>query len=211
MTAGAAPIRTLVVDDHAVVREGLRALLDTAPGIRCVGLAIDGADALVQVAALAPDVVLMDLAMPGLDGIEATRRIRAAHPAVRVVALTSHADESRIRAMLDAGAYGYLLKHVTPDELINAIRATHAGAAPLDPRVGRLLLDERRREPGLTPRELEVLRLVARGRANKQIARELGISERTVKAHLTSVMQSIGVRDRVGAALWAADHLVPPC
>lgn len=207
---GAPPIRTLVVDDHAVVREGLRALLETAQGITCVGMAVDGVDALAKVAALDPDVVLMDLAMPVMDGIEATRRIGASHPDVRVLVLTSHSDDSRIRASLDAGARGYLLKHATPDDLIEAVRATHAGDAPLDPRVGRFLLDDRRRGPGLTPRELDVLRLVAKGRANKQIARELGIAERTVKAHLTRVMQGIGVTDRVAAALWAHDHLTSP-
>jgi DNA-binding NarL/FixJ family response regulator len=205
-----AQVRVLVVDDHAVVREGLLSLLETMPGIECVGSAIDGLDAVAQVARLQPDVVLMDLAMPRLDGIEATRRIRASHPDVRVLALTSHADDGRIRAAMEAGARGYLLKHVGPDQLIEAVHAVHAGDVPLDPRAGRILLESRRGgEPQLTPRETEVLRLVARGRANKQIARELGIAERTVKAHLTRLMQGIGVTDRVAAALWAQDNLAP--
>jgi DNA-binding NarL/FixJ family response regulator len=203
-------IRTVVVDDHAVVRQGLQALLDSADDIACVGMAADGAEAVGLVGTLLPDVVLMDLAMPVLDGVAATRAITARHPGVRVVVLTSLGDESRIRAALAAGARGYLLKHVSSEELLDAIRAAHAGDAPLDPRAGRVLLDLRRRpERELTPRELEVLRLVADGLANKQIARRLGISERTVKAHLTSIMQRVGVTDRVQAALWAHDTLPP--
>jgi DNA-binding NarL/FixJ family response regulator len=204
------PIRTLVVDDHAIVREGLECLLDSAADITCVGRAAGGAEAVEMVAELLPDVVLMDLAMPGVDGVEATRTITARHPDVRVVVLTSLGEESRIRAALAAGARGYLLKHVSPDELLDAVRAAHAGDAPLDPRAGRVLLELRRRpEQELTPRELDVLRLVAEGLANKQIARRLGISERTVKAHLTRVMSCLGVTDRVQAALWAHDSLPP--
>lgn len=205
---GTAPIRVLVVDDHAIVREGLLRLLATADDLVCVGAAADGAAAAELAARERPHVVLMDLAMPGVDGIAATRTILRADPEVRVVVLTSLGDEGRIRAALDAGARGYLLKHATPDELIGAVRAAHSGDAPLDPRAGRVLLDlGRRATPSLTPREHDVLRLVAEGLANKQIARRLGIAERTVKAHLTSIMQAIGVSDRVAAALWARDHL----
>ena len=149
----------------------------------------------------------MDLSMPVLDGVEATRRIVAADPDAHVVVLTSFGDNRRILDALDAGASGYLLKHAEPDELLAAIRAAAAGDAPLDPKAARVLLDERRGLGAdartLSPREEEVLRLVAAGPANKQIARQLGISERTVKAHLTNVFARIGVTDRTQAALWA--------
>lgn len=203
-------IRVLVVDDHAVVREGLLALLATAGDLACVGTAADGATAVALVDRDPPDVVLMDLVMPGTDGVGATRQIVARHPDTAVVVLSSAGDETRIRAALSAGACGYLLKHVGPDELLDAVRAAHRGESPLDPRAGRVLLDMRRRpEQELTPREVDVLRLVAQGLANKQVGRRLGITERTVKTHLTRVMQRIGVTDRVQAALWARDHLPP--
>ncbi len=203
-------IRLIVADDHAIVREGLVALLATADDIACVATADDGAAAVRLVERHRPHVVLMDLAMPGTDGVAATRAITERYPDVRIVVLTSFGDESRILAALDAGACGYLLKHVGPDELLDAVRAAHTGGAPLDPRAGRVLLDRRRR-PGstLTPREREVLRLVADGLANKQVGHRLGISERTVKAHLTRIMQCLGVSDRVRAAIWAREHLPP--
>lgn len=203
-------IRVLVVDDHAIVRQGLERLLATANDIELVGMAADGAEAVRLVAAHQPDVVLMDLSMAGMDGVEATRRIVADHDGVRVVVLTSFGDESRIVDALNAGAHGYLLKHIDPDDLLDAVRAAHAGDAPLDPRAGRVLLDQRRRHPDageLTRREVEVLQLVGQGLANKQIARRLGIGERTVKAHLTSIFQRLGVSDRVQAALWARENL----
>lgn len=204
-------IRLIVADDHAIVREGLVALLSTADDVACVATADDGAAAVRLVEQHRPHVVLMDLAMPGTDGVAATRAITGHHPEVRVVVLTSFGDESRILAALDAGACGYLLKHVGPDELLDAVRAAHTGGAPLDPRAGRVLLDLRRRAgPILTAREQQVLRLVAEGLANKQIGHRLGISERTVKAHLTRIMQELGVSDRVRAALWAREHLPPP-
>lgn len=203
-------IRVLLVDDHAVVRHGLRNLLMTEADIDVVGMAADGREAVEFVRRHRPDVVLMDLAMPGLNGIEATRVIAAERPAVRVVVLTSFGDEARIADALDAGAQGYLLKHAEPETLIEAVRSAHAGLAPLDPRAGRLLLDRQRRlraRVELSHREREVLMLVTEGMANKQIARRLGISERTVKAHLTHVFQRIGVTDRTNAALWARDNL----
>ena len=203
-------IRILVVDDHAMVRSGLQQLLATADGIELAGTATNGEEAVAAVGALRPDVVLMDLSMPVLDGIAATRQIAAAYPSTKVIALTSFSDDARILDALDAGATGYLLKHAGPDELLAAIRAAAAGDAPLDPKAARVLLQNRRAaRPGhdLSVREIEVLRLVVAGHANKQIARKLGITERTVKAHLTSAFQRLGVTDRTQAALWAVEHL----
>ena len=150
--------------------------------------------------------------MPELDGVEATRRSAGTYPASRVLVLTSFSDQTRIMDALDAGADGYLLKDTEPDDIAKAIRAVHDGGSPLDPKAARALLESRRSRaagPQLTDREREVLRLVAEGLANKQIARRLGISERTVKAHLTSVFQRLGVTDRTQAALWAREHLHP--
>jgi DNA-binding NarL/FixJ family response regulator len=203
-------IRVMVVDDHAIVRQGLERLLATTDDLELVGMAADGEEAVELAGAVDPDVVLMDLSMAGTDGVEATRRIVAADDDVRVVVLTSFGEERRIADALNAGAHGYLLKHIDPDDLLAAIRAADAGDVPLDPRAGRVLLDQRRRQgraDDLTKREEEVLRLVGEGLANKQIARRLGIGERTVKAHLTSVFQRLGVSDRVQAALWAREHL----
>lgn len=204
-------IRVMLADDHAIVRQGLERLFETVDDIEVVASATNGREAVAMVAEFEPDVILMDLSMPEMDGVEATRHIVAAGGPTRVVVLTSFGDESRILDALNAGAHGYLLKHVEPDDLLNAVRAAKAGDAPLDPRAGRVLLESRRtpvpRQDELTERELDVLRLVAEGMANKQIARKLGISERTVKAHLTSVFQRLGVSDRVQAALWAQQHL----
>jgi DNA-binding NarL/FixJ family response regulator len=203
-------ISVLVVDDHAIVRQGLERLFATVDDIELVGMAADGAEALAIVREKAPNVVLMDLSMPVMDGVAATKAITTEAPDTKVVVLTSYGEESRILEALNAGALGYLLKHTDPDDLIDAVRAANIGDAPLDPRAGRVLIEQRRRSPQaneLTPREVEVLRLVGEGLANKQIARRLGISERTVKAHLTSVFQSVGVTDRVQAALWARENL----
>ena len=203
-------IRVLVVDDHAVVRSGLEMLLSTAEDVEVAGTAGDGAEAVEVAARERPDVILMDLSMPNVDGIEATRRIVAADPDAHVVVLTSFSDNRRILDALDAGAIGYLLKHAGPDEVLGAIRAAAAGGSPLDPKAARALLEAQRgRRPAdtLSPREREVLRLVARGLANKAIARRLEISERTVKAHLTNIFSAIGVSDRTQAALWAQQHL----
>lgn len=199
-------IRLLIADDHAVVRAGLEQLVATFGGVELVGSASDGQEAIELCAAHEPDVALMDLEMPGVDGIEATRRIVGGHFGTRVVVLTSFADRHRILRALDAGAVGYVLKDATPDELDKAIRAAVQGNVPLDPRAARVLLGARTsRAPSdtLSAREQEILRLVASGLPNKVIAARLGISEKTVKAHLTSVFRTIGVTDRTQAALWA--------
>lgn len=202
-----------MVDDHPLVRTGLRTLIDTgATDIVVVGEAADGDVAVAAVAAAArpPDVVLMDLSMPGTDGVAATRRLTADGYAGAVVVLTSFSDRTRVADALAAGAVGYLLKDSEPAEVLAAIRAAAAGHAPLDPRVAGVLLPSRRREledHGMSGREVEVLGLVAQGLANKQIGRRLGISERTVKVHLGNVFRRIGVTDRTSAALWAREHL----
>ena len=207
-------IRVLIADDHQVVRSGLEQRLATADDIELVAMAANGAEAVDLVAEHHPDIVLMDLSMPELDGVAATRTIVAAGGSTQVVVLTSFSDRQRILDALDAGAAGYVLKHAEPDELLDAIRAAHAGGSPLDPKAARVLLDRRRTSSAsptkMSEREEEVLRLVASGLANKQIARQLGIAERTVKAHLTNIFQRIGVTDRTQAALWARDHLAQP-
>jgi DNA-binding NarL/FixJ family response regulator len=206
-------IRVMLVDDHAVVRHGLAQLLGTADDIVVVATAADGSEARAEAAATDPDVVLMDLSMPGIDGVEATRQLVADAPDRRVVVLTSFAEQPRMLAALDAGASGYLLKDADPDEIIAAVRAAAAGGAPLDPRAARALLDRQRTPVAtarLSARERQVLDLVGEGLANKLIARRLDISERTVKAHLTRVFQQIGVTDRTQAALWAREHPAQP-
>ncbi len=203
-------IRVLVVDDHHVVRQGLERLLTTAADIEVVGTAANGLEAVAAVGVLMPDVVLMDLSMPELDGVEATRQIAARYPSSRVLVLTSFSEQSRILDAISAGADGYLLKHSEPDEITAAVRSVHAGDAPLDPKAARALLDARRslRETvALSEREREVLLLVRDGLANKQIGRRLGITERTVKAHLTKIFQRIDVTGRTQAAIWASEHL----
>jgi DNA-binding NarL/FixJ family response regulator len=199
-------IRVLLADDHALVRRGLRQLLDGFEGVKVAGEAADGDEAVRLDAELAPDVVLMDLEMPGVDGSAATRRIVAARPGARVVILTSFADRERILDALDAGAVGYLLKDAEPDELERGVHAAARGESPLAPRAATAVLQARstrRPEVELTEREREVLDCVAAGLPNKLIARRLGISEKTVKAHLTRIYETIGVTDRTQAALWA--------
>ena len=202
----------LLVDDHQLVRAGLSALVDSTDGMTVVGQAADGREAVGIALELRPDVVLMDLSMPVMDGVEATRRLLAEAPDIRIVVLTSFSDKGRVAEALGAGAIGYLLKDCEPAELLSAICSAALGHEPIDPRVAHALLPQRA-EPAavtaseLSPRETEVLRLVAEGLANKQIARRLGITERTVKAHVGSVFRRIGVGDRTSAALWARDHL----
>jgi DNA-binding NarL/FixJ family response regulator len=205
-------IRILIADDHAVVREGLRAFLQLQDGLQVVGEAEDGAEAIAQAERLRPDVILMDLVMPRLDGVGAMRELRRRMPDVRVIVLTSFLDDDRLLPAVQAGAAGYLLKDVEPSELARAVRAAHAGEAMLDPAAAARLVgaiadgqataaaEERER---LTRREREVLELIAQGRSNKRIAFELGISEKTVKAHVGRLLAKLGVADRTQAALLA--------
>jgi DNA-binding NarL/FixJ family response regulator len=200
----------LLAEDHPVVRAGLERLLANEVDIELVGAAGNGDEAVTLAERIRPDVVLMDLSMPVMDGIEATSRIVKAHDgAVRVVVLTSFSDREEILAAIDAGASGYLLKDAEPHELLAGIRAAARGDAPLAPRAAREVLAtriEERPAEELSEREREVIRLVAQGLPNKRIASELGISEKTVKAHLTHIFQRIGVTDRTQAALWARRH-----
>ena len=199
-------IRVVVADDHRVVRAGLEQLLATFEDVEAVGSAAGGEEAITLCRELEPDVLLLDLSMPDLDGIEVTGRLRTAVPGTRVVVFTSFSDRERIVRALDAGAIGYLLKDAEPEEILAAIRAAARGESPLAPRAAAELLADRQARPSrveLTAREREVLRLVVDGMANKQIGRRLGISEKTVKGHLTNLFQRIGVTDRTQAALWA--------
>lgn len=200
-------ISVLVVDDHAVVRQGLRTFLELQDDIEVVGEAADGEAALAAAAALAPDVVLMDLVMPRMDGVSAIERLRAVAPAARVIVLTSFLDEDKVLPAVRAGAAGYLLKDVQPAELVRAIRVVDGGEALLHPAVAARVMAEvagrsERREL-LTARELEVLALLARGRANKAIAFELGCAEKTVKTHVGNILGKLGLSDRTQAALYA--------
>jgi DNA-binding NarL/FixJ family response regulator len=210
---GADRIRVVVVDDHRVVRAGLETLLSSAEDIEVVGSAADGREAITLILEASPDVVLMDVSMPVMDGIEATRQVTSTGADARIVMLTSFNEQSKVVAAVEAGAVGYILKDAEPERLLDAIRAAAAGGAPLDPRAATALLAPRSQAPAvadLTPRELDVLRLVAEGLASKQIARRLDISEKTVKAHLTHVYQRLGVSDRTQAALWAERNGIGP-
>jgi DNA-binding NarL/FixJ family response regulator len=199
----------LIVDDHSVVREGLRTFLELQDGIEVAGEAADGDEAVREAERLRPDVVLMDLVMPRLDGVAAMRELRERASATRVVVLTSFLDDERLLPAIRAGAAGYLLKNVEPKELARAVRLAAEGEALIDPAVAARLVDSLGEdrdsgEPELTPREQEVLDLIGRGFANKRIARELGIAEKTVKTHVGHVLAKLGVSDRTQAALYAA-------
>ena len=200
-------IRVLVVDDHAVVRQGLRTFLSLQDGIEVVGEASDGREAIAAAQRLRPDVVLMDLVMPRVDGVQAMRELRNHVPGARVIVLTSFLEDDRLLPAIRAGAAGYLLKNVEPSELARAVRTADAGDALIDPAVAARLVDaltsDHRPEQPLTAREQDVLDLVARGYANKRIARELGIAEKTVKTHVSHVLAKLGVSDRTQAALYA--------
>jgi NarL family two-component system response regulator LiaR len=201
------PIAILIADDHPVVRQGLRTFLETQDGLDVVGEASDGAEAAELAQQLVPDVVLMDLVMPGLDGVEATRRIREISPSTKVIVLTSFDADEKVFPAVKAGAAGYLLKDVRPQDLAEAVRRVHAGEALLAPSVAAKLMQEvaGERQPvsGLTGRELEVLRLIARGLPNKLIAQELVVSEKTVKTHVSNILAKLHLTDRTQAALYA--------
>ena len=205
-------VRVMIVDDHAVVREGLRNFLGMLPAIELVAEAASGAEAIELAPKAKPQVVLMDLMMPVMDGIEATRRLHEAHPDVKVIVLTSFADDDRLFPALRAGAVAYLLKDVGPKELAEAIAAAARGEVRLHPDVTRRLVSElaggapRRPEDELTDREREVLRCIARGRSNKEIGEDLFISEKTVKTHVGSILAKLGLADRTQAALYAVKH-----
>jgi DNA-binding NarL/FixJ family response regulator len=202
-------IRVLLADDHAMVRTGLSALLAAAADVEVVAAAANGREAVELGERLRPDVVLMDLVMPVLDGVGATRELVACCPETRVVVLTSFSDRERILEALDAGAIGYLLKDAEPDELLRGIRAAARGESPLDPKAAQAILaarSPRRSATVLSDRERDVLGLVAQGLSNKLIAHRLGIREKTVKAHLTTIFQRIDVTNRMQAAAWAREH-----
>jgi DNA-binding NarL/FixJ family response regulator len=202
-------IRVVIADDHGVVRDGLAGVISAQPDLEVVATAENGVDAVDLCRSSAPDVVLMDIEMPVLDGIEATRVIRRERPETAVLVLTSFADARRITAALAAGAAGYLLKDTSGADVVRGIRAAAAGGAPLDPRSARLLLEAKSSpDPleGVSPREREVFALLLDGLANKVIAQRLGISEKTVKTHMTNIFRRIGVTDRVQAVLWAERH-----
>lgn len=199
-------IRVVLADDHGVIRDGLGRLISALPDVELVGVAADGAEAVERCRALHPDVVLMDLDMPGLDGIAATRQVLAELPDIAVIVLTAFSDRPRITGALEAGARGYLLKDVDAEVVAEGIRSAARGESPLDPRAARTMLDAQAApDPlaGLSLREREVLELLVAGLPNKLIARRLDISEKTVKAHLTQVFRTLGVTDRTQAALWA--------
>ncbi len=206
----AKPIRILIADDHTLVRAGLRALLDSEPGMEVVGEAADGIDAVERAGALTPDVILLDLVMPRKDGIEAITEICQADPNARILVLTSYTDDDKVFPAIKAGALGYLLKDSEPHELLQAIRSVYAGEPSLAPTIARKLMRELQQPPNLPPaeqplseREVQVLRLVAQGLSNKEIADRLVVSERTVRAHVSNILNKLHLANRTQAALYA--------
>ena len=202
------PIRVLVVDDHPVVRAGLAGMLAADPGLAVVAEAADGEQALELLGTARPDVVLMDLRMPRLDGVETTRRIRAGADPPAVLVLTTYDSDAQVLRAIEAGAAGYLLKDAPREELFAAVRSVAAGGSPLSPQVAARLLDRMRsgRLEPLTGRETDVLRLVSRGSSNREIARDLGLSEATVKSHLLRIFEKLGVGDRTSAVMTAIER-----
>lgn len=205
-----AEIRILIVDDHAIVREGQRALIETEPGMTLVGEATNGAEAIEMARTLRPDVIFMDLFMPGMDGIEAINVIKSENPEARILVLTSFAEDEKVYTAVKAGALGYLLKEATPDEILRAVRNVNRGEPAMNPTIANKLMRELQREPSLPPtdepiteRELDVLKRVARGLSNQEIAEELVISERTVRTHVSNILAKLHLANRTQAALYA--------
>ncbi len=205
-------IKVLIVDDHQVVRQGLRTFLELHEDITVVGEAEDGVQAVTMVGQLKPDVVLMDLVMPRLSGIDATRQAKALDPGVKVIALTSFTEDDKVFPAIQAGASSYLLKDVSPDDLVEAIRAVHRGEARLHPNIARKLMEQVAHQAApktegmtesLTERERDVIRLVAKGQSNQSIAQELVISEKTVKTHISNILGKLGLEDRTQLAIFA--------
>lgn len=217
-TQAADQIRVMIVDDHAVVREGIRTYLELEDQFTIVGEAANGREAAEKVRALRPDVVLMDLLMPELDGIGATKAIKEFNPAIKILILTSFTDDEHILPAIEAGATGYLLKDVSAEELSRAIEGAYRGEAQLHPEVTRKLMEQVRQprrtqhQPAddLTPREMEVLRLIASGMSNKEIGRQLVMTERTVKGHVSNILSKLGLQDRTQAALYAVRNGLAP-
>lgn len=203
-------IKVLIVDDHAIVRKGIRALLATEPNIQVLGEAKDGREAITEVERLHPDVILMDLVMPEMDGIEAIRQITGRQPGSRILVLTSFATDEKVFPAIKAGALGYLLKDSNPEELVQAIHQVHRGESSLHPTIARKLLQELARPPQrpptsepLTDREMAVLRLIAHGLSNQEIADQLTISEATVRTHVSNILSKLHLASRTQAALYA--------
>ena len=215
MITGEEKIKVLIVDDHQVVRQGLRTFLELNDDIQVLGEACDGREAVALTAELKPDVVLMDLVMPQLDGIAATTKIKSLGGGTKVIALTSFTEDDKVFPAIQAGASSYLLKDVSPDALVDAIRAVHHGEARLHPEVMRKLMaqivaqpksNKHENFPQLTDREQEVIRLVAQGRSNREIAEALVISEKTAKAHVSNILGKLGLDDRTQMAVYAIKH-----
>ena len=209
-------IGVLIVDDHTVVRQGLRSFLELQEDIEVVGEAANGQEAIDQTNLLLPDVVLMDLVMPEIDGIEATRRIKAVSPSTQVIVLTSFSDNDQVFPAIKAGALSYLLKNVSPGDLVRAIQAAFRGEAQLDPEIAKKLMEEvsaeskRPTAEELTERELGVLQLIARGHSNRAIGEELVISEKTVKTHVSNILSKLHLADRTQAAIYALREGLAP-
>jgi NarL family two-component system response regulator LiaR len=209
-------VTVLLVDDHAVVRQGLRAFLDVTEGITVVGEASNGQEGVELVRALVPDVVLLDLVMPRMDGIEATRQIRAASPTTRVIVLTSYGEDEKLFPAIKAGAISYLLKDISADALVGAIQAAKRGEATLPPGIATKLMqqfaarDSQAVLEALSERELDVLRQIAQGRSNKEISAILGISEKTVKTHVSNILDKLHLADRTQAAIYALRERIVP-
>ncbi|HML20915.1 MAG TPA: response regulator transcription factor [Aggregatilinea sp.] len=210
-------VRVVLVDDHQMVRQGLIFFLSTQPGIEVAGQAASGEEALALVEELRPDVVLMDIVLPGLGGIEALRQITETYPGINVIVLSSFIDDTKLKQAIQAGAAGYLMKDVDPEELAEAIHATQRGEMYLHPKAARRLAEmmrpgpDEQQEPSpevLTERELQVLELVTRGLSNQEIATELNITLKTVKAHVSSILQKLGLENRVQATLYALRHQI---